>query len=59
MWAALRTLPAGSPPAGIVVFRKGKLALRVGMTPEEFTQSVVFQAAAQVTLSSMGYQFDD
>jgi hypothetical protein len=48
-----------SLPSGIVVFRRGKLPLRVGMDREQFTQVVVFQAAAQLALSNMGYQFDD
>ena len=41
------------------MFRRGKLPLRVGMSLEEFSQAVVYQAAAQVTLSGMGYEFDD
>eukprot|EP00775_Hariotina_reticulata_P006889 gene6889-7105_t len=48
-----------SLPSGVVVFRRGKLPLRVGMDREEFTQVVVYQAAAQLALSNMGYQFDD
>ena len=52
-------LPGISAPSGIVVFRRGKLPLRVGMDEEEFTQAVVYQAAAQLALSSMGYKFDD
>ncbi|GAX74857.1 hypothetical protein CEUSTIGMA_g2303.t1 [Chlamydomonas eustigma] len=48
-----------SPPDGIVVFRKGKLPLKVGMSMEEFTQIVVYQAAAQFSLSKVGYGFDD
>ena len=48
-----------SAPAGVVVFRRGKLPLRVGMGQEEFTQVVVYQAAAQITLGQVGYNFDD
>lgn len=48
-----------SLPSGIVVFRKGKLTLRVGMDEAEFTEVVVYQAAAQLALSNMGYRFDD
>lgn len=46
-------------PAGLVVMRRGKLALRVGMTLDEFMQMVVYQAAAQLSLSKIGYAFDD
>ncbi len=48
-----------SRPAGVVVFRRGKLPIRVGMSVEEFTQVVVYQAAAQLSLSKVGYSFDD
>jgi len=48
-----------SMPAGIVVFRRGKLPLRVGMKQDEFSQAVVWQAAAQLALSNIGYRFDD
>lgn len=48
-----------SAPAGIVVFRRGKLPLRIGMDKEEFSQAVVWQAAAQLALSGAGYAFDD
>lgn len=48
-----------SRPAGIVVFRRGKLPMRVGMSQDEFTHLVVYQAAAQLSLSKVGYQFDD
>jgi hypothetical protein len=47
------------PPAGLAVFRRGKLPLRVGMEEGEFLQKVVMQAAAQATLSAVGYEFDD
>lgn len=46
-------------PTGVVVFRRGKLPMRVGMSTEQFTQLVVYQAAAQVSLSRVGYDFDD
>jgi hypothetical protein len=46
-------------PGGVVVFRRGKLPLRVGMSQDEFTQAVVMQAAAQLALAGMGYRFDD
>lgn len=46
-------------PNGLVVMRRGKLALRVGMSLEEFMQLVVYQAAAQLSLSRIGYKFDD
>lgn len=48
-----------SLPSGIVVFRRGKLALRPGMDEAQFAEAVVYQAAAQLALSSMGYKFDD
>lgn len=48
-----------SAPAGIVVFRRGKLPLRVGMSQDEFSQAVVWQAAAQLALQNIGYRFDD
>jgi hypothetical protein len=48
-----------SLPSGIIVFRQGKLALRVGMDEAQFAEVVVYQAAAQLALSSMGYKFDD
>ncbi|KAF6261133.1 hypothetical protein COO60DRAFT_810691 [Scenedesmus sp. NREL 46B-D3] len=48
-----------SLPSGIIVFRRGKLALRVGMDEAQFAEVVVYQAAAQLALSSMGYKFDD
>ena len=48
-----------SAPDGVVVFRRGKLPMRVGMSLEEFTQVVVYQAAAQVSLARVGYGFDD
>jgi hypothetical protein len=48
-----------SAPAGVVVFRRGKLPLRVGMTQDEFSQAVVWQAAAQQALANIGYRFDD
>ncbi|KAI8473721.1 MAG: hypothetical protein J3K34DRAFT_164424 [Monoraphidium minutum] len=51
--------PGPSPPGGVVVFRRGKLALRVGMGQEEFMQAVVYQAAAQGALGRVGYGFDD
>jgi hypothetical protein len=43
----------------VVVFRRGKLPLRVGMSQEDFSQAVVWQAAAQLALSNIGYRFDD
>lgn len=46
-------------PAGVVVFRRGRLPMRVGMGMEEFTQVVVYQAAAQVSLQKVGYNFDE
>lgn len=46
-------------PTGVVVFRRGRLPMRVGMGMEEFTQLVVYQAVAQVSLSRVGYQFDE
>ncbi len=50
--------PAGvSPPQGVVVFRKGKLPLRPGMSQEELCQVVVYQAAAQRSLQKTGFQF--
>jgi hypothetical protein len=48
-----------SEPAGVVVMRRGKLSLRVGMGMEEFTQLVVYQAAAQLSLERIGYGFDE
>ena len=41
------------------MFRRGKLPMRVGMRSEEFTQLAVYQAAAQVSLAKVGYEFDD
>ncbi len=49
----------GEAPGGVVVFRRGKLPLRIGMSEEEFSQVVVYQAAAQLALGNMGYDFDD
>lgn len=46
-------------PTGVVVFRRGKLPMRVGMDLDEFSQLVIWQAAAQLSLNSVGYQFDD
>jgi hypothetical protein len=57
--AAGPELPGPSPPSGLVVFRRGKLPLRVGMQQEEFMQLVVYQAAAQGALGRVGYDFDD
>lgn len=52
--------PAGpSPPCGVVVFRRGKLPLRVGMGQDEFMQLVVYHAAAQGALGKVGYGFTD
>jgi hypothetical protein len=48
-----------SEPAGVVVMRRGKLGMRVGMGLEEFTQLVVYQAAAQLSLERIGYKFDE
>lgn len=48
-----------SGPAGVVVFRRGKLPLRVGMSQDEFSQAVIWQAAAQLALANIGYRFDD
>ncbi|GFH24374.1 uncharacterized protein HaLaN_22159, partial [Haematococcus lacustris] len=48
-----------SRPAGVVVFRRGKLPMRVGMGMEEFTRVVILQASAQLSLSKVGYNFDD
>ena len=47
-----------SPPSGLCVFRRRKLVMKVGMTMEEMTQSVVYQAAAQKSLSRIGYDFE-
>jgi hypothetical protein len=33
--------------------------MRVGMGLEEFTQVVVYQAAAQLSLERIGYKFDE
>lgn len=46
-----------SPPSDVLVFRKGKLPLRVGMTEEEFVRILVLQGTAQVSLLSSGFQF--
>ena len=51
--------PPPSPPAGLVVCRRGKLQLRVGMGREEFVQGVVYLAAAQAALDRIGYSFSD
>ena len=48
-----------SPPSGLCVFRRGKLAMKVGMTMEELESSVVYQAAAQKSLSRIGFAFDE
>uniref|UniRef100_A0A7S3QN50 Uncharacterized protein n=1 Tax=Dunaliella tertiolecta TaxID=3047 RepID=A0A7S3QN50_DUNTE len=52
-------IPPASRPSGLVVLRRGKLAMRVGMSMEDFSQLIVYQAAAQVSLSKVGYEFDD
>lgn len=51
--------PGPSAPSGVVVFRRGKLPLRTGMSQEEFMQLVVYQAAAQTALGKIGYGFED
>lgn len=57
--AALGGAAGATEPAGVVVFRRGKLPLRVGMSQEDFTAAVVMQAAAQLALAGVGYRFDD
>lgn len=47
-----------SPPSGLCVFRRGKLAMKVGMSMEELTRSVIYQVAAQKSLSRIGYDFN-
>jgi hypothetical protein len=46
-----------SAPSGVLVFRRGKLPLRVGMTEEEFVRVLVLQGTAQTSLLSSGFQF--
>ena len=48
-----------SPPAGVAVFRRGKLPLRPGMGRDDFMQAVVYHAAAQGALGRVGYDFGD
>jgi hypothetical protein len=51
----VRGVDMGEDIRGIVVFRKGKLLLKVGMGMGDFIQSVVFQAAAQLSLERVGF----
>jgi hypothetical protein len=58
--AYLRAAAAGSAPTaptGLVVFRKNKLPLKIGMSRSELVQAIVMQGAAQVALGRTGFKF--
>jgi hypothetical protein len=48
---------SASAPAGVLVFRRGKLQIRVGMSADEFVRAIVLSGAAQVSLLNSGFQF--